>query len=185
MIIMKNDTPITSDNRKKKEVIVKDWSEKVEKSKGLVFTNYQRLTHQQIEGIKKASKKQNAEYVITKNRLILRALDGKKLSDEEKTQFQNPTATLFMYDDVVEPLKNLAKAIKEFKLPEIKFGIIEGNIVSAANVIKLSTLPPLPQMRGQLLGMMQSPIQGLHRALQWNSQKLVMTLNAIKDKKSS
>lgn len=182
---MKNDqTKIVSDNRKKKEVIVNEVTAKVEKSKSMVFTNYQGLTHQQIEGFKKHIKPLDADYVVVKNTLLLRSLQDKNLSDEDKQKFEQPTATLFMFGDPVGPLKELSKVIKEFKLPVIKFGIVEGNIVNAAQVEKLSTLPPINVLRAQLLGQLQSPIAGLHRALNWNLQNLVLTLNAIKEKKA-
>jgi large subunit ribosomal protein L10 len=173
-----------SENRQAKEKIVGELTEKVEKAKGMVFANYQGLTHLQLEALKKAMKKANGEFVATKNSLILRALDGKVDTSAEKDKFTQPTATLFMYDDVVEPLKALAKTVKEYKLPVIKFGILEGNVITDKEVMKLSTLPALPVLRAQLLGQMKAPISGLHRALNWNLQQLVLTLNAIKDKKA-
>ena len=173
----------TSKNRLKKVDIVTELTEKVEKSKGMVFTNYQGLTHHQLEALKRAVKKLDAEFVATKNSLVLRSLEGKVDLEAEKDKFTQPTATLFLYNDIVEPLKHLAKTIKELKLPVIKFGILEGKLISDKDVVKLSSLPPLPVLRAQLLGQMQSPISGLHRALNWNLQSLVMTLNAIKEKK--
>lgn len=174
-----------SKNRQKKVSLVAEMSDKVGKAKGLVFTNYQGLTHQQIEGLKKAAKTIDAEYVITKNRLLLRALEDAALDDDAKAHFSQPTATMFMYADVIEPLKGLAKSIKDVELPTIKFGIIEGKVVSGDEVLKLSLLPSLTVLQAQLLGQMNAPISGLHRALNWNLQKLVLTLNAIKDKKPS
>lgn len=182
--------------RKRKEEIVAMLSEKAAKAKGLVFTNYQGLTHQQMESLKKAVSKAKAEYVVTKNRLLLRALSSLQLTDEEKNKFQQPTATLFLYDDIIEPLKHVAKTIKELTLPHIKFGFLsreagsgsarEGwQILSEVDILKLSSLPPLPVLRAQLLGQLQSPIAGLHRALNWNMQKFVMTLQAISDKKKA
>lgn len=170
--------------RARKEGIVGEFTEKVKKAKGMVFTNYQGLTHRQLESLKKAVKKLEADYVVTKNRLLIRALESVSLSDEDKKHFQKPTATLFIYSDIVEPLKQLAKTIKDFKLPLIKFAILEGKALTEADVTKLATLPSMPVLRAQLLGQMQAPIQGLHRALQWNLQTLVMTLNAIAQKKS-
>jgi large subunit ribosomal protein L10 len=177
-------TDIKSLNRQKKEVIVGEVSEKVQKSKGMVFTNYQGLTHKQIETFKKTIKTMEADYVVAKNTLLLRSLSEHKLSDSDKEHFTQPTGTLFMFNDPVTPLKELTKLIKELKLPTIKFGIIEGNIISATDVEKLSTLPPINVLRAQLLGQMQGPISGLHRALRWNLQSLVMTLNAVKEKKT-
>lgn len=174
----------TSQNRLKKEQLVAELLEKVEKSKGMVFANYQGLTHHQLEALKRALKKSEAEFVATKNTLILRALEGINLSDEDKKHFNNPTGTLFIYNDIIEPLKHLTKTIKELKLPEIKFGILEGKAISDKQVTQLASLPPLPVLRAQLLGQMNAPVQGLHRALNWNLQQLVLTLNAIKEKKA-
>lgn len=180
---MNNDTVKISQNRQKKEKLIAEYTERVDKAKGIVFTNYQGLTHQQIEGIKKAAKKLEAEYVTTKNSLLLRSLEGKVDTTNEKEKFTQPTATLFMYNDIIEPLKHLTKTIKELKLPVIKFGVLEGKVITNKQVTQLAALPALPVLRAQLLGQMQSPISGLHRALNWNLQQLVLTLNAIKEKK--
>jgi len=171
--------------RERKETIISELNDKVGKAKAFVFTNYQGLTHQQIEDLKKAAKKADAEYVITKNTLMLRALDSVELSEEDKKHFEQPTATLFLYDDIIEPVKALAKSVKTLQLPAVKFGILDGKTITADGVIKLSTLPPMPVLRVQVLGQMMAPVQGLHRALNWNMQTLVMTLNQIAQKKQS
>jgi large subunit ribosomal protein L10 len=173
----------TSQNRQKKEKIVAELTEKVEKSKGMVFTNYQGLTHQQLEGLKKNLKKVDADFIAIKNTLLQRALEGKVDITSVREHFKQPTGALLIYNDIVEPLKHLTKAIKDFKLPVIKFGFIEGNIVTEKQVITIATLPPLPVLQAKLLGQMKAPISGLHRALNWNLQSLVMTLNAIREKK--
>lgn len=182
---MADEQTIISQNRQKKEEIVEKLTEKVGRAKAIVFTNYEGLTHQQLETIKKSMKAVNAEYVAAKNTLVLRALGDKIIAEEDKEKFNKPTATLFVYDDIVAPLKSLTKTIKELKLPVIKFGIFEGNIVTDKQVTKIANLPPLPVLQAQLLGQMQAPISGLHRALSWNLQKFVMTLNAIKEQKSA
>src|SRR5207253_814722 len=104
----------------------------------------------------------------TKNTLLLIALKDKINTEAEKDKFRNPTATLFIYDDIIGPLKELSKSIKDFKLPEIKFGILDGQMMTDVEIVKISTLPPLPVLRAQLLGNMNAPISGLHRALNWN-----------------
>lgn len=176
-----------SQNRKKKEEIVAKLSEKVNKAKSIIFTNYQGLTHLQLERIKKTAKKFEAEYVTTKNTLLQNALKQNKEtfnSELSTLNFQQPTATLFIYNEIAQPLKELIKVIKELNLPKIKFGILEGKIITEEEVKKIAALPPLSALRAQLLGQMKSPISGLHRALSWNTTKLVLTLNAIKAKKS-
>jgi large subunit ribosomal protein L10 len=167
-----------SENRLKKEKIVANLSEKVGKSKAIVLTNYQGLTHQQLESLKKALKQVDGEFVVTKNTLLKIALEAHKITPES-TVFDQPTGTLFSYGDPILPLKELSKRIKESKLPEVKVGILDGLTISASDVLKLATLPSKEILLSQLVGTLKSPIFSLHRALNWNTQKLVMTLGAV------
>lgn len=180
---MDNTNSKVSQNRQKKEQLVAELVEKVGRASGMVFANYQGLTHQQLEGMKKNLKKANAEFVAVKNTLLQRALADKIDKETASQHFNQPTGALFIYDDIVEPLKEISKMIKDFKLPVIKFGIIEGNVVTDEQVTKIASLPPLPVLQARLLGQMKAPISGLHRSLNWNLQSFVMTINAIKDKK--
>jgi large subunit ribosomal protein L10 len=171
---------VASPNRQKKEKIVAELVEKVNRAKGFVFTGYQGLTHKQLETLKKAVKTLDADFVATKNRLILKAMEGKVKVDQE---LNNATATLFLYGDPVMPLKELTKMIKELSLPTIKFGILDGATMTAEDLVKLSKLPSKQTLLTQLVYGLKSPISGLHRTLNWNLQKFVMTLKAIEKTK--
>lgn len=182
---MKDDTTKkVSDNRKKKEAIVAEIADKAKKAKAVVFTNYEGMTHRQLEELKKGLRAADAELAISKNTLLKIALKESGFADAASDQsFEKPTATLYTYGDPVLALKELAKSIKTLKLPSIKFGIFEGRVLSNAEVTKLATLPSREVLLGQLVGGLKSPIYGLHRALNWNLQKFVMTLKAIESKK--
>jgi large subunit ribosomal protein L10 len=180
----------------KKARLLGEFAEKTTRAKAMVFTDYQGMTHHQLEDLKKAVRKLDAEFVITKNTLIARAVsstvnglqstvDGSQWTESSfKEKFSRPTATLFAYNDVVLPLKEIVKTAKTLKLPTIKFGVFEGKLLEEKDVTRLSTLPSKEVLLGQLVGSMKSPIYGLHRALSWNMQKFVMTLSAIQQKKS-
>ena len=170
-----------SASRAKKEKIVAELLEKVNRAKGMVFTSYQGLTHKQLEGLKKKVQALDADFVATKNTLIKRAMENGKWKIENA--LSNATATLFLYGDPVLPLKEIAKAIKEFNLPTIKFGILDGAMLTSEQILKLSTLASRETLLAQLVFGLKSPISNLHRALNWNLQKLVMTLKAIEKTK--
>ena len=178
---MDTQTTKISQNRQKKETIVAEITEKVDKSKAMVFTNYAGLTHQQLETFKREIRPADAEFAVAKNTLLKRALGDQIAGQEDK--FQQSTGTLFMYGDVVAPLKALAKMMKDFEKPEVKFGLLDGKVITDKDVAKLATLPSREVLIAQMLGMMNAPIQGLHRALSWNLQKFVMTLDAVAKKK--
>jgi large subunit ribosomal protein L10 len=181
---MNNDRKPTSPrigaSRAKKEKIVAELLDKATRAKGMVFTSYQGLTHKQLESLKKAVKVLDADFVATKNTLLKKALEGKTKIEGD---FQNATATLFLYGDSVGPLKAIAKSIKEFNLPAIKFGILDDLQMTSEQLIKLSTLPSRETLLTQLVFGLKSPISGLHRGLSWNIQKLVMTLKAVEKTK--
>ncbi len=168
-----------SSNRQKKVDIVTELTEKFGKAKAIVFTNYQGITHKQLEGFKRAIKPLHAEYVVAKNSLLTIALAENKIKLSDDKVLNGQTGTLFLYDDVISPLKALAKIIKELNLPSVKFGIMENDFVTGEQILKLSTLPTKEVLLAQLVGGLKAPIFNLHRALNWNLQKFVMTLNAV------
>jgi large subunit ribosomal protein L10 len=176
-----------SANKQKKIETVEKLVEKLQKAKALVFANYQGLTHKQLEDLKKKIRPLEAEMEVTKNTLLKRALDKTgdlKLVEDEKALDQ-PTVTMFIYNDLVEPLKHLAKVIKELNIPTIKFGILDKKSISSEQVLKLASLPPKEVLLAQLFGNMKSPISNFVLVLNSTTQKFVMTLGAIAKTKPS
>ncbi len=181
-----------SKQREKKEQIVAQVAEKVSKAKAIVFTNYQGMTNIQLENLKKGLKAVNAELMVVKNTLLKRAL-AQQDHELDENALKQPTATLFAYEDTLAPLKELMKSVKILKLPAVKFGIFsargestlgrEATIYSSEQIMQLSTLPSREVLIAQFVGGLKSPLYGLHRALNWNIQKLVMTLKAIETKR--
>lgn len=166
--------------------IVRELKEKASRAKNMVFTDYQGLTHKQLEQLKKAVKNVDAELVVTKNTLLKRSLENSKLIRQLADQISNiegPTATLFSYSDIILPLREIAKTIRLLKLPTIKFGIFEGKTITGEEVLRLATLPSREVLIAQVIGQMKAPIDGLHRALSWNIQKLVLTVQVIEKSK--
>ena len=176
------DTKITANRQKKMDIVTK-LNEKIAKSKAIVFTNYQGLTHKQLEKLKKTIKPFNAEFVVAKNSLVLRALEKNKIKVEDLKKFEGPTGTLLIYEDFAAPLKELAKLVKELGIPSVKFGVMESKNLTGEEVMKLSALPGRETLLTQIAVGLKSPLFGLHRALSWNLQRLVLTLKAVETKK--
>lgn len=119
--------------------------------------------------------------MVAKNTLLQKAMtDIKEIEDLE-----GPTGTIFAYSDVVAPLKEVAKAIKQFALPTIRFGLLEGQVLNGEQILKIASLPTREVLIAQFVGGLKAPLFGFHRALSWNLQKLVMTLSEIQKKKQA
>ncbi len=179
-----NDKKEISKNRERKQRIVARLSEKTKNAKGMIFADYTSMSHQQIENLKRELKDSQTELVISKNTLLKRALEASETKVEFEPALNGPTFVLFANNDFIEPLKKLAKMVKLLNLPKVKFGILNGQALSSEELLRLSTLPSRSILLTQLAGELKSPILGLHWALSWNLQKLVMMLKAIQNKKT-
>lgn len=173
----------------KKIDTVNKLTDKVTRAKAIVLTDYRGLKHKQFEEIRKALKKLEAELVVAKNRLMLRALHqssgqtlGDRLDDLE-TLLIEPTATLFAFADEVAPIKELLKYFKTAGAGRAKGGLLGARFLSDTEVMRLAALPSREVLLGQLAGQLMAPVSGLQYSLSWNINKLVWALNKIKDQK--
>lgn len=164
--------------------IVTRLTDQAGRAKNLVLANYQGLTHKQLEGLKKALKTVNAELVVTKNTLLSHALQASSFK-LPASDLQGPTATIFIYSDPIGPLKELTKMIKALKLPTVKMGFVEGKILTGEEILKLAALPSREILIIQLISQLKSPINNLVYDLNFNLQRLVLTLKVIENKKAS
>ena len=182
-----NKQPIKKTGKARKEQIVAELVEKFDSSNALVFADYQGLTNKQLEELKKELKKLDAGFVVAKNTLLKLALDKSRdfKIAKDNEGLGRPTAALFIKGDMIEPLKKLQIAIKNFGLPKIKFGILEGAVVDEAGVLQIASLPTRDVLLAQFVGTLNFPIRGLATALSATIQKFVMTLDLISKSKPS
>lgn len=157
-------------------------TDKLSRAKVVVLADYRGLKHKQLEELRKNLKKSEGEFVVAKNRLILRALGEK--AESFKDSLKESTAVLFAYADEIAPLKETLKFFKSAGVGKAKAGFMGASVLNDADVTKLASLPARDVLLGQLVRQLNAPIQGFHYALNWNINKLVWALNAVKEKKS-
>jgi len=169
----------------KKLDIVDELKTKLVRAKSLVFSDYRGLTVAQIQDLKKKVKKEKGEYVVTKNTLLIKAMEQLKMTTPDIKDLEGPTAALFSYEDEAAPLKTLMVFAKIAGLPILKLGILEKDILTREQVENFAKLPGRNMLYAQVIGALSSPTYGLVNVLQGNIRKLVYTINAIKNNKSN
>lgn len=167
----------TSKGTPKKIETVTALTDKVGRATSMVIADYRGLKHKQLEELRKLLKKNNAELVIAKNRLLLRALGQKAGSLQEL--LKDTTATLFAYADEAAPLKELMNFFKVAGSGKPKGGLLGATFLSEADVVKLSELPSRQMLLTKLVGQLHAPIFRLHYVLQWNLNTLVWVLKEV------
>lgn len=147
-----------------KKQIVEEIKEKYNKSKSVIFINYKGINVEQDTKLRKNFRENKVEYKIYKNRLIKIALDELGITNYDAKYLDGTTSVAFGEDEVGAATV-LYKAIKEFNILETKFGIVNGEVVDAAQIEALSKIPSKEVLIAQLLGMLNAPVAALARVL--------------------
>lgn len=143
-------------------------------AKAMIFTDFTGVSVEQISTLRRKLRDCKAEYRIYKNTLTRIALQDKPYAAELTKHLEGTTAVL-VSDDAVGPLKILKEFERTKNIP-IKIGIIDGFAFDPKQLQAIRELPALPQMRGMLLGLLQSPARGFLTLLNAAPRNLLSVL---------
>jgi len=154
-----------------KQALVNEIKDKLERAKSVVVVNYVGLTVEEVTELRNQFRAANAEYRVLKNTMVKRALAD--LGIEGMDQYlEGPTALAFSYEDPTSGPKVMSDFIKKAKKTEIKCGLLEKEVLTAAGVEALSALPSKEILLMQLLSVLNGPIRGF-----------AVAVNALKEKR--
>ncbi|MBQ4166855.1 MAG: 50S ribosomal protein L10 [Clostridia bacterium] len=145
----------------RKEQLVNELSEKLQKAQSVVVFDYRGLTVAEVTELRSAMRKAGNEYVVVKNSMVERAAEKVGIDESVKEMLKGPSAFAIGYEDAVSPAKILKDTVKKLKKCEIKGGIVNGKVADAAAIDALAELPPKEVLIARMLGSMMSPISGL------------------------
>lgn len=164
--------------------LVSEIKEKIENSKGIVLVNYSGLTVEEATELRSKFRELDVDYKVYKNTLMRRAFD--ESGHEEMAEFLvGPSAIAFSNGDEVSAAKVAAEFAKDHPAIELKAGLVDGKVLDVKGIEALAKLPPKEVLVAQLLGMLNTPVQGLANVLQGNIRGLAVVLQAIQEKKES
>jgi large subunit ribosomal protein L10 len=141
------------------------------------------ITVPQVTELRDKVRATGGSYVVVKNRVALRAIEGAAL-DGLRDKFVGPTAIAYGDDPV-----SIAKVLTEFTstVPTLQFkgGLIDGQPISAEQVGTIATLPSREELIAKLLYLLQSPITRFVRTLAAVPREFVVVLDQIRHKKEA
>lgn len=164
-----------------KQKIVEEISDKLQRSVTAILTDYRGLNVAEATELRKQLREAGVEYKVLKNTLTILAAEKAGL-DGLRDYLTGPTAIAFSYEDPVAPAKILARYAKEHKRPELKSGVLAGNIIDAAAIAALAALPEREVLLAQVVAGFQGPIAGFVNVLQGNLRNFAQVLGAIVEK---
>lgn len=168
--------------RADKEQLLAEYQQGIKEAPHAFLLGYQGITVPQVTALREKVRASGGHYLVVKNTLALRAIDGAALS-ALKEHFVGPTAVVFSGKDPVA----LAKALTDFAkdVPAIKFkaGLVEGRAVPADQIKDIAALPGREELIAKLLFLLQSPITRFARVLAAVPQSFVAVLDQVRIKR--
>lgn len=173
-------------NKIQKGEILRNLSEKIKKSKSVVFAGFNALTVKDNENLRSQLRKENSEYYVAKKTLMNIAFKD-QLENLNVRNFDGKLAAIFSYADEIAPAKILGNFRKDKEKADKVFflgGILENKLLSKAEVEALSNLPGKQELYAKMVGSLNAPISGFVNALAGNLRNLMNVLKAISEKQA-
>lgn len=147
-----------------KKQIVCQLTETIKNASAGVFVEYQGISVEDDTKLRNQLREAGVKYSVVKNTLVRRAAD--ELGFSELDGILNGTTAMAVSDDLVAPAKVICEFAKKNENIKVKAGILEGKVIDAAEVEKLSKVPSKETLLCMLLYALNGNISGLARALQ-------------------
>lgn len=164
-----------------KQALVDEIKENIQGAQSIVLVNYRGLNVEEVTELRAKYREANVNYKVYKNTMMRRAFDelGYEGLDEV---FKGPSAIAFGMEDPASAAKISAEFAEDHEALEIKSGIVDGKVLSLAEIDALAKLPPKEVLVAQVLGGLNAPIQGLANVLNGTIRSLAIVLQQIAEK---
>jgi large subunit ribosomal protein L10 len=138
--------------KQKKEELVQDLVDKLNRSKAVVFTDYRGLTVEELDEVRNELRKEGVEFKVIKNTLFKIATKEANVDVNLENAGGHPIAAAFGYADEVAPAKVVNTYANKNEKLEILGGVLEGKEINAIMVKSLAKLPSREELYGKLVG---------------------------------
>ena len=169
-------------NRDQKAAVIEQIAADISESQAIIAIDYRGITVAQADALRARLRDANASFRVVKNSLTERAADQAG-AEALKPLLAGPTALTFVRGDAAAATKAIADFTRTTQLLAFKGGIMDGAVLTSAEVTSISRLPSRDVLYGQLVGLIASPIAGLARTLNALIGGLAVGLGGVLEKK--
>lgn len=170
--------------KSQKKDIVKDLTEKLKKSKAVVFSDYKGLSVKDMTALRRELRKQGIDFKVTKKTLMDLAFKGAKI-EVGVNKMEGQLALAISSQDEVAAAKIMAKTAKENENLKILGGVLGVKFLEKEEVMALSKLPSKDELLAKLVWTLNAPVSGFVNVLAGNIRGLVNVLKAVADNKAN
>lgn len=171
-------------SRSKKEELLAEYEEGVANAPHAFLLGYQGISVPKVTELRQKVRESGGSYVVVKNRLVLRALEGKALG-QLADQFTGATAVVYSDSEPVALAKVLSDFQKDAPFLEFKGGLLNGQPVGGDQIKEIANLPSREELLSKLVFLLQSPVTRFVRGLAAIPRQFVIAMDQIRQQKES
>lgn len=163
-------------SRIQKEEAIAEYTSKIQ-GRGFVLVTHSKLGANTVNEFKKELQRMGAQFNVVKNTLFALSLKQNNLPELDSLE-SGTHAAVFLSDDIAGTAKVLKQFIKDNKdKVSIKVGILDGQVVTAAQIEELANLPTKEQSIAMIAGVLSNPISGLANILEDSVRSVAIIIN--------
>ncbi len=165
--------------RDRKEEIVQDVAEKINRSQGIYLTEFQGLSVAKMSELRREFRKVGVEYRVVKNTLIKQALKDLAGADKLAPGLKGTTAVAFGFDDPTAPAKVIRKFSKTNDALKFKMASIDGVVFGSDQLPLLSEMLTKTENIGRAAGLINGVVSSVPMVVNAVMRNLVYALDQI------
>jgi large subunit ribosomal protein L10 len=149
----------------------------------VILSTFQGITVEDDTKLRRAVQAAGGSYKVVKNTLAERAGQGTPAENLLKN-LSGTNSIAYTNTDPVALAKVLTKVAKEVPAFQFKSGVVEGRVISIAEIQQLANLPSKEELLSKIMFLLNAPAQRIAMALNALPRNLAVTVNeAIKANK--
>lgn len=167
--------------REEKKLISAEYISRLNASPFFLVVDYRGLNVIQFSELRKRLLKVGGEVHVVKNNIFRVAAQQAGIADLSGT-LSGQIAVVNGRKDIAAVAKVVKAYQSEFEKPKLQFGYLGNQRLSADEVRAIADLPPLSELQGKLLGLLQAPAQKLVALINTPGSQVARVLKARVDK---
>ena len=151
----------------------------------VILTTFQGITVEDDTKLRRAVQAAGGKYKVVKNTLAERAGQGTSAEGVLKN-LKGTNSIAYTNTDPVALAKALTKVAKDVPAFQFKAGVVEGRVISIAEIQQLANLPSKEELISKIMFLLNAPAQRIASALNALPRNVAATVNeAVKANKFS
>jgi len=167
--------------RAEKKFISAEYASRLSQSPFFLVVDYRGLSVGQFGELRKRLSKAGAELHVVKNTLFRVAAKESGIADLQGS-LAGQLAVVTGKKDFAAAAKVLKTYQSEFDKPKLQFGYIGTQALKVDEIRAIADLPPLEQLQGKILGLLQAPAQKLVAIINTPGSQIARVLKAKSEK---